>query len=118
MKKEELQKQTAELDTHISEFAYMITNLVEQLDAAHAKLKISTDENAILREELGSKSSETYQLEGQLKVAQENMAISKLELVSGTNHIQMPGMYETNETNHNQDVQKLNSENALCARFK
>ncbi|PNX70161.1 hypothetical protein L195_g057151, partial [Trifolium pratense] len=46
------------------------------------QLKISKDEIAILRMELESKSSETNLLQGQLKVTQENMAKSELELVS------------------------------------
>ncbi|RHN69790.1 putative nascent polypeptide-associated complex subunit alpha [Medicago truncatula] len=118
LKDEELQKQTAKLSTHIPEYIpeYVsnITNLVKQLEVASKKLKISKVEIESLRNELRSKSHETHQLQGQLKVALENMAKSELELVSERKKSQMLGdlvtVYEDNETKHKQDVQKLNSE--------
>jgi len=118
LKDEELQKKSAKLSTHIPEYIpeYVsnITNLVKQLEVASKKLKISKAEIESLRNELGSKSNETHQLQGQLKVALENMAKSELELVSERKKNQMLGdlvsVYENNETDHKQDVQKLNSE--------
>ncbi|XP_045822085.1 protein NETWORKED 4B-like [Trifolium pratense] len=110
-----LQKQIAELDTHIiPEFSCRITNLVERHEVAHEKLKILNFENENLKKELEKKSTETHELQGQLKVAQENMAKSELELVSNRKQIQMLGdsviMYESKAANYEQEVQKLNSE--------
>jgi len=113
LKEEKLQKQTGKLSTYIPEYVSNFTNLVKQPAVAGEKLK-SKVEIEVVRKELGSKSHEIHQLQGWLKVALENMAKSDLELVSERKRNQMlrdlVTIYETNETNHKQEVQKLNSE--------
>lgn len=103
----ELQKQKAELETHVP-------NLVEQLEVANKHLKISNDEVARLRKELGSSSDETRQLQDQLEVAQENVTKLEWQLDSGRKQIceleDRITWFKTNETNLEIEVQKLKDE--------
>ncbi|XP_058753014.1 uncharacterized protein LOC131626201 [Vicia villosa] len=96
------QIEESETKKHVHE----ISNLVEQLEMANEKLKTSEDENAVLRKELESKACETHQLQGQLIEAEENMAESDLELVSGRKHIQI---LENLVVIYEQEVQTLKS---------
>jgi chromosome segregation ATPase len=115
LKEEELQKHTAESDTRIQEYVNKITNLVEQFQVdnekqfqvANENLKQLEDEIEMLKKELSNKASETHQLQGQLKVTQENMDKSELELVSGRKQIHMLGELVRM---HRKEVQKLKSE--------
>ncbi|GAU50439.1 hypothetical protein TSUD_409490 [Trifolium subterraneum] len=111
LKKEELNKQKElseeeifKLKTRVPEYIHEIINIVDQLEVDHENLRM----------ELQSKSSETNLLQGQLKVAQENMVESELELVSERTQNQMlrdlVKTYEANETNQEKEVQKLKSE--------
>jgi chromosome segregation ATPase len=85
LKVEKLQKQYAELDP---EFGRRARNLIELHEAAHVTLNTPKYENAILKKELEKKTIETHQLQGQLKMAQKNLAKSELELVSSRKQIQ------------------------------
>jgi hypothetical protein len=62
--------------------------LIELHEAAHVTLNTPKYENAILKKELEKKTIETHQLQGQLKMAQKNLAKSELELVSSRKQIQ------------------------------
>ncbi|XP_061356059.1 protein NETWORKED 4B [Gastrolobium bilobum] len=110
----ELQKQTADLETHVPDCCYKIAKLVEQLELANEQLKTSNDEIARLREELRSKSSDTHELQGQLDVAQENVATLECQLDSGRKQIgeleDRITLYKVNETNLELEVQKLKAE--------
>ena len=110
----ELQKKTADLETHVPDSCYKIAKLVEQLEVAKEQLKISNDENASLREELRSRSSETHELQGQLEVAKENAATLECWLDSGRKQIQeledRIAWYKANETNNELEVRKLKAE--------
>ena len=65
----ELQKKTADLETHVPDCSLKIAKLVAQLELAEEQLKISDDEIARLEEELNSRSLGTRELQGQLEVA-------------------------------------------------
>ncbi|XP_058753113.1 protein NETWORKED 4B-like [Vicia villosa] len=80
LKTEKLQKQTVELDTYIPESVYKITNLMEQLEEAHKKLEISTDEIATLQKELGSKSSMIRRLQCEIKEEKKKMHSTLFDL--------------------------------------
>ncbi|CAI8598574.1 unnamed protein product [Vicia faba] len=108
-KKEELRNLKEFSDKEI----YNLKAQIEECEAkkhvheiANEKLKISEDENEVLRKELESKSCETHELQGQLIEAEENMAESDLELVSGRKHIQI---LENLVIIYEQEVQKLKS---------
>ncbi|XP_015944968.1 protein NETWORKED 4B [Arachis duranensis] len=110
----ELQKQTAELETHVPDCCNKIANLVEQLEAAKEQLKTSNDELVRLREELQSRSSDTHELQAQLEVAKENTATLECQLGSRRKQIlQLEGRiscYKANETKHARAMQKLKDE--------
>ncbi|TKY73961.1 NETWORKED 4A [Spatholobus suberectus] len=110
----ELQKQTAELETHVPDCCYKIAKLVAQLELVEEQLKISNDEIGRLKEELNSSSSGTRELQGQLDVAQENVATLECQLDSERKQIRdledRVTWYKANETNHELEVQKLKAE--------
>ncbi|XP_058786633.1 protein NETWORKED 4B-like [Vicia villosa] len=115
MKKKELQKRSVELGTRISEFVNKNTilrtrisesvnknkNLMKQLEAADKKLKISTEEIAILQEELGSKSSMILQVECHIKEEKKNVEILKAEIET------LVRKNEENVINHQEELRKL-----------
>nr|ACU23753.1 unknown [Glycine max] len=107
----ELQKKTADLETHVPDCSLKIAKLVAQLELAEEQLKISDDEIARLKEELNSRSSGTHELQGQLEVAQEIVAALESQLVSERKQIHdLEGRvtwYKANETNTEHAVQKL-----------
>jgi hypothetical protein len=120
VQKELLEEEIFKLKIQIEKSENQLDNTVQeqfnqkQLDAALENLKISNHEVAFSRMELEDKSSEINLLQDQLKVTQENMAKLELELVSEKQQNQMLGdwveMYEANETNQEQEVQKLKLE--------
>ncbi|XP_045820081.1 synaptonemal complex protein 1-like [Trifolium pratense] len=115
LKVEKLQKQYAELNIYSPEFADRMRNLVELHEAAHVTVNTPKYENAILKKELEKKSIENHQLQGQLKMAQKNMAKSELELVSSRNQIQKISewirMYKANGN-------KLHSDSASLSKLR
>lgn len=110
----DLQKQTAELETHVPDCCYKIAKLVEQLEVANEQLKMSDNEIARLREELRSSSSGTHQLQVQLEEERENVSKLECQLDSGRKHIQeledKMTWYKATETNHELEVQNLKAE--------
>ncbi|XP_045792643.1 protein NETWORKED 4B-like [Trifolium pratense] len=110
----ELQKQTAELETHVPDCCYKIANLVEELEVANEHLKISNNEVARLRKELESRSSETHQLQGHLRVTQENVVKLESWLDSERNKVReledTIAWFKANETNHELEVQRMKAE--------
>ncbi|KAK7317037.1 hypothetical protein RJT34_00938 [Clitoria ternatea] len=111
----ELQKQTAELETHVPDCCYKIAKLVEQLEAAEEQLKISNVEIARLNEELDRRSSGNRDLQGQLEAAQENVVTLECKLESEREQIQnlehrITTWVKANETNHELEVQNLKAE--------
>ncbi|CAL5183631.1 unnamed protein product [Lathyrus oleraceus] len=80
--KAQIEESKARLNIHIPKRVCEITNLAEELE-------ISEDENAALRKEVESKSCETNELQDKLIEAEEYIAESDFELVSGRKHIQI-----------------------------
>ncbi|KAH1255518.1 Protein NETWORKED 4A [Glycine max] len=110
----ELQKKTADLETHVPDCSLKIAKLVAQLELAEEQLKISDDEIARLEEELNSRSLGTRELQGQLEVAQDNVAALENQLDSERKQIHdledRVTWYKTNETNNELEVQKLKAD--------
>ncbi|RDY04153.1 Protein NETWORKED 4B, partial [Mucuna pruriens] len=110
----ELQKKTADLETHVPDCCYKIAKLVAKLELAEEQLKISNDEIARLKEELDSRSSGTRELQGQLEVAEDNVATLQSQLDSKRKQNRdledKITWYKANEVNHELEVQKLNAE--------
>lgn len=80
----ELQNQIAELETHISDSSNEIRRLVKELEVSREKLKGSDEEIVKLKLELAERISEdTHQLQGQLEVAWEEVAMLRAQLDSG-----------------------------------
>ncbi|KAI5405299.1 hypothetical protein KIW84_052177 [Lathyrus oleraceus] len=92
LKEEELNEQKKLLEEEI------FKNVTEQLEAAHKKLKISTDEVEVLRKELGIKSSMNNQLQCQIKEEKRNRYI--LENLVMKN--------DDDNINHKEELRKLN----------
>ncbi|KAI5405450.1 uncharacterized protein LOC127079547 [Lathyrus oleraceus] len=105
--KAQIEESEARLNIHIPKRVCEITNLAEELEIANEKVKISEDENAVLRKEVESKSCETHELQDKLIEAEEYIAESDFELVSGRKHIQI---LEKLVRIYEQEVQKLKSE--------
>ncbi|XP_058722472.1 protein NETWORKED 4B-like [Vicia villosa] len=111
---QKLQIQTAELETHVSDYCSKIANLEEQLEVANEHLKISNDDTARLRNELENRSFETHQLQGQLEAAHENVAKLEWQLDSGEKQIREledgVACFKANETNHQHEMQRVKEE--------
>ncbi|XP_050250980.1 protein NETWORKED 4A-like [Quercus robur] len=80
----ELQNQIAELETCISDSSNQIRRLVEESEVTRERLKGSDEEIVKLRLELVNRTSEgTYELQGELEVAREEIAMLQAQLDSG-----------------------------------
>ncbi|KAK9283902.1 hypothetical protein L1049_012157 [Liquidambar formosana] len=77
----QLQKQITELETQASDSDQKIWLLVEELKVNREKLKGSEEEITKLKHELANEFSvDTHQLQGQLELAQKNIAMLEAEL--------------------------------------
>ncbi|MED6148588.1 hypothetical protein PIB30_054506 [Stylosanthes scabra] len=107
----ELQKQKAKLETHVPDCCNKIADLMKQLEETKEQLKTSNDELVRVREELGSRVSDTNELQAQLEMAKENMATLECQLDSGRKQIlelqERISCYKANETKHARVVKRL-----------
>ncbi|CAB4271105.1 unnamed protein product [Prunus armeniaca] len=83
-----LQKQIAELESRESDRENEIARLIADLEVTKERLKGSDDEIVKLKHELTHRlSEEAHQMQGQLQVAQEDIAILESQLHSERKHV-------------------------------
>ncbi|CAL0327541.1 unnamed protein product [Lupinus luteus] len=73
----ELQKQTAELETHVPDCSNKIEKLVQELEVAQEQLKVSNDEKIRLREELKNRYALNHELQCKIKATQDEVQKSE-----------------------------------------
>ncbi|KAF7816571.1 protein NETWORKED 4B [Senna tora] len=111
----ELQKQIADLGTHVPDCDYKISKLMEEMELTREQLKVSNDEIARLQDELVSSTCDgTNDLQAQLEVGQEKIATLETQLDSGRKQIQELEdrviWYKANEAKNELEVQNLKDE--------
>ncbi|XP_019437272.1 PREDICTED: protein NETWORKED 4A-like isoform X2 [Lupinus angustifolius] len=114
----ELQKLTAELETHVPDCSNKIEKLVQELEVAQEQLKVSNDEKTRLKEELKSRYAINHELQCKVKeiqdAAQQSEAtVQWLRDWGGKRSKELEDkitQHQANETEHDHEVRKLKAE--------